>query len=319
MSLPRTRVAVLGTAHVHLPDHIAAVTADDGAELVAVQDPVEAVPDQADALIICSTTAGHRDLLHHAVAAGLPTLVEKPLAADAAETAALAALACRAGAPVTTAMFLRCAPSLRRAARLLADGDLGEPVAADLSFSHAGLLDGTLTGETAAWMLDPRLAGPGGAFADLGVHLVDLLRWLRPGAEIAVRGSVLRHHPDRAVNIGGTALLDWDGVPATVQADWTTRPGGLLVRLHGTRGTVTVRDGEVAAHVGGRWRVERLAPPSAGDATTAFLAALRGRESWRAPDPADMVTCAVTLEEVLERAAGVSAGTRRRPGRSPGW
>ncbi|WP_158578704.1 Gfo/Idh/MocA family protein [Spongiactinospora rosea] len=307
-SLPRTRVAVLGTAHVHLPDHLAAVAADDDAEPVAVLE-------HADAVIICSTTAGHRDLLRRAVAAGLPALVEKPLAAGAAETAALAALACRARAPVTTAMFLRCAPSLRRAARLLADGDLGEPVAADLSFSHAGLLDGTLTADSAAWMLDPRRAGPGGAFADLGVHLVDLLRWLRPGAEIAVRGAVLRHRPEYAVNIGGTALLDWDGVPVTVHADWTTRPGGLLVRLHGTRGTVIVRDGEVAAHVGGTRRVERLPPPSAGHATTAFLAALRGRESWRAPDPADMVACAVTLEEALELGGGISADTPRRPGR----
>jgi predicted dehydrogenase len=291
---------------------MAVIERDSRAELSAVVPgppsaaAVTSALDGSDAAVICSTTAGHHDWLRHVVAGGVPALVEKPLAATAEETAVLTGLIRRARRPVTTAMFLRCAPALRRARTLLAGRELGEIVGAGLRFSHAGLLDGVFDAG-AGWMLDPARGGTG-AFADLGVHLIDLLCWLRPGARIAVRGAFLRGRPDMAVDTGGSALLDWDGVPTTLHAGWTARPGGVRLRVEGTRGTLTVRGGtlrlrgrDAGTYAGDH--VEEYAPPSAGDATTAFLAGLRGGASWQPPCAADMALCAQVLAETAAEAA----------------
>src|SRR5690606_8110375 len=129
-----------------------------------------------------------------------------------------------AGVPVHTAMFLRCAPALRRVRELLEQGALGALTAVHARFAHPGLEDGAFSG-AAAWMLERRHGG-GGAFADLGVHLVDLLLWLRPGEPLAVRGAHLVRRPGVQGDAGGAALLAWGRVPAVLHAGWTSRPGG---------------------------------------------------------------------------------------------
>lgn len=203
-------MAILGTAHPHLADHLRVLAGH--AEVCAVHPgryPTGAsrrlhelrdVPVAADAAaalvdaefaLVCSTTAEHRELIATAVRAGTPVLVEKPLAATATEAAASAHLVATAGGRVAVAMFLRCAPALRRAGEFLAEGRLGELVARDALFTHPGLLDGFFADAGAMWMLEPSWGG-GSAFADLVVHLVDLLRWPRPEVPLRVRGALLR-------------------------------------------------------------------------------------------------------------------------------
>ncbi|WP_406439911.1 Gfo/Idh/MocA family oxidoreductase [Streptomyces sp. NBC_00631] len=314
---PRPRLAVLGTAHPHLGDHLRALAGR--AEVVAVHEGrrpgggsgphpglrgVPVVPDAAAALagaqlaLVCATTAEHSELLTAVARAGLPALVEKPLAVGLAETRELAERLTAAGTAVTTAMFLRQAPALRRARSLVADGRLGRLVACDAWFTHPGLLDGRFTGTGAAWMRDARW-GARGAFADLGVHLVDLLRWLRPEAGLRVRGAV-RHPPPAGLpdDAGGTALLEWGGVPAALHAGWMSRPGGVRLRLEGTLGTLQVAGGELTLATADGTLTEVHRPPAAGDAMTAFLTG-----AGEPAGPADAVACARVLEEIAEAAA----------------
>ncbi|MER6078007.1 Gfo/Idh/MocA family oxidoreductase [Streptomyces sp. NPDC001833] len=308
----RPRLAVLGTAHPHLADHLRALTGR--AEVVAVHEGrlpwggagphpglrgVPVVPDAAAALagaqlaLVCATTAEHPELLTAVARAGLPVLVEKPLAAGLAGTQELADRLAAAGTAVTTAMFLRCAPALRRARSLLAEGRLGRLVACDAWFTHPGLLDGLFTDAGAAWMRDARW-GARGAFADLGVHLVDLLRWLRPEAGLRVRGAVLHPPPDGLPgDAGGTALLDWGAVPAALHAGWLSRPGGVRLRLEGTRGTLQVAGGELTLATADGTLTEAHRPPAAGDAMIAFLTG-----AGELADAADAVACARVLEEI---------------------
>ncbi|MEV5954173.1 Gfo/Idh/MocA family oxidoreductase [Streptomyces sp. NPDC051987] len=314
---PRPRLAVLGTAHPHLDDHLRALAGR--AEVVAVHEGrlpwggsgphpglrgVPVVPDAATALagaqlaLVCATTAEHPELLTAVARSGVPALVEKPLAAGLAETRELAARLTAAGAVVTTAMFLRHAPVLRRARSLLADGRLGRLVACDAWFTHPGLPDGWFTGTGAAWMREPRW-GARGAFADLGVHLVDLLRWLRPEAGLRVRGALLHPPPDGLPDdAGGTALLEWGAVPAALHAGWMSRPGGVRLRLEGTLGTLQVAGGELTLATAGGTLTETHRPPAAGDAMTAFLTG-----AGEPAGPADAVTCAHVLAEAAEAAA----------------
>ncbi|MFI0186919.1 Gfo/Idh/MocA family protein [Streptomyces sp. NPDC017082] len=299
------RLAVLGTDHVHLPDYLEVVARDPRVTLSAVyseqrspvagvrpvQDPAEALAG-ADAAVIASTTAQHGTLLRRVVEAGVPALTEKPLAASAGETGRLATLLAGAEQPVTTAMFLRCAPELREVRARLADRSLGELAGVHLRFTHPGLLDGVFTG-SAAWMLAER-HGAAGAFADLAVHLVDLLEWLDPSARLRVHGAAYLGRAGTGLNVGGAAVLSWGGVPVTLQAGWVSRPGGMELRVEGSHAGVTVQP---------RLRV--------GAALEAFLGQLRGDLRWEPPTVREIVRTARVLDAVDRAARG--AGTSARP------
>ncbi|MGW1746559.1 Gfo/Idh/MocA family protein [Streptomyces sp. NPDC002092] len=317
---PRPRIAILGTAHPHLPDHLRALAGR--AEVCAVHPGryrpdtclrhagLCGVPHAADAAsalahaqlaLVCSSTAEHAELLGAVARTGTPVLVEKPLAATAAETAELARTLTAAGARVTLAMFLRRAPSLRRARELLADGRLGQLVAGDAWFTHPGLLDGLFADTGASWMLSPPW-GSRGAFADLGIHLVDLLRWLCPEAPLTVRAASLRPLPAGGPgDAGGTALLDWGSTPVALHAGWSSRPGGIRLRLEGTRGTLQVHGGDLTLVRKDGVLTETHRPPAAGDAMAAFLAGW-SRQDQESAALADAVACARVLEAVAEAA-----------------
>ncbi|WP_329562775.1 Gfo/Idh/MocA family protein [Kitasatospora sp. NBC_01266] len=335
------RIALLGTAHIHLADHLTVLAAQRGAAAGAglcavhhgrspgegrlagaVAEALRGVPVApsaaealagADAALVCSTTAEHGPLLAAIAAAGLPALVEKPLATTGAATAALLRLTGRTANPAVPAMFLRRAPSLRRARTLLTAGRIGELRFAEAWFCHGGLPAGSFTG-TAAWMLDPRRGGTG-AFADLGIHLLDLLRWLRPRAAITVHAARLRPLRGGRVGLdeGGTAELDWGGVPVALRTDWAAAPGGpaggvgIGLRLRGSRGSVTVRGGSLLLATAHGVHAERHAEPAAGHALSAFLASLRGRTCWQAPTARDILASAHALDRIAE-VAGVQAG-----------
>ncbi|MEV7780204.1 Gfo/Idh/MocA family oxidoreductase [Kitasatospora sp. NPDC088351] len=311
--MKRVRLAVLGTAHVHLADHLDVVAADRHTELAAVHRGSGPWPPRlagvrpatadealagADAALVASTTAEHGPLLRRVAAAGLPVLVEKPLAGSAAQTAELLAVLASGGRPATTAMFLRCAPAFGRLRALLAARAFGELASVEAGFSHPGLPDGLFDGP-AGWMLDAA-HGPAGAFADLAVHLVDLLGWLAPGAGLRVLGAVLRHRPGLAADVGGAALLSWGGVPVSVRAGWASRPGGVSVRVEGERGTARVDGGRLTLTGAGE-RVEEYPPPRAGAALEGFLAGLRGERRWAAPTCAEILRGARVMDAIGRR------------------
>ena len=313
MSHAQHRVALLGLAHVHVPDHLAVIEADPGLRLIAVWDgdglhrkrfpdlarasPAEALAG-ADLAVVDTPTADHEAVVAVVAERGIPLFVEKPLGRDGSEARRIAELIDRAVVLFATGFFLRCLPALREARELVCTGRLGRLVSADASFGHGGLADGVFAGET-AWMLDPARAGVG-AFGDLGTHLLDVLRWLRPGVELTVDSAQLSVVPDQALDVAGTAQLAFaDGVPCTVRASWVDHPGGLRVRLEGEQASAVVEDGRLT--VAGR--EERSGPPpDARDALRAFVADLRGEPVWERPTTADAVAVAQLVDDVYSLA-----------------
>lgn len=303
-------VALLGCGHPHVADVLGVIASEPDLRLAAIwdEDP-SAIPvaaggatsravtaiRRADVAVVCAPTDRRPGLCVEAARAGRPVLVEKPLAPSARESREVAREIARSRTPAQAALFLRELPALERLGALLRERTLGRVAGIAATLAHAGALDGWFRGPS-AWMADRRRAG-GGAFLDLGLHLVDALAAL-PGREEPVLAGVALDATTGAGDVGGVALGRWAGAPLTLTASWATRPGGLRLVVTGSRATATLRDGVLELD-DGTGTPERWvgAPPEAGAALRAFAARVRTRRL-----PADGLTPAVRAQEILEAA-----------------
>ncbi len=120
-----------------------------------------------DGAFVHAATAAHPEIVHRLLEAGVPTLVDKPIADTAAESEALVDLAETRGVSLMIGFNRRHAPAYRDAAAL------NLPLVV-MQKNRPGPLD------------DVRRA----VFDDY-IHVVDTIRFLAPGADqVAVRGRV---------------------------------------------------------------------------------------------------------------------------------
>jgi predicted dehydrogenase len=162
------------TLHRNTDQRIAAVASRDGARAAAFAaehgiprsyaDYRALVEDPAvDIVYIAAPHTQHLALATLALEAGKHVLVEKPLAASAAEARELAETARRVGRFAMEAMHTRFHPRTSVVERLLADGALGE-----LRLVQAELGLGGVPVDPRSRLYDPALGG--GAALDLGVY-----------------------------------------------------------------------------------------------------------------------------------------------------
>lgn len=136
------RVGILGIGSMGR-HHVRNARALEGFELVAVADPggdkfgvagdLEVLPDVdaliaagIDAAIVAVPTVFHEDAALKLAAAGVHTMVEKPLAADVESGERVAAAFHEAGLVGAVGYVERCNPALLEMRRLLQEGHLGE-------------------------------------------------------------------------------------------------------------------------------------------------------------------------------------------------
>ena len=136
-----------------------------GANAVAT-DVDGAFTAEPDAFIIAAPTPVHGVLLERCVAAGKPTLCEKPLAKTLNETVKLVKFVEAANAVVQVGLMRRFEPGNERLRQLLEDGALGT-VMCIRAASH----DKDEPGEAYA-------ATSGGLFRDQLIHDFDAIRWV---------------------------------------------------------------------------------------------------------------------------------------------
>ena len=123
-----------------------------------------------DAVHICTPNAVHAPIAIEALQAGKHVLCEKPLAISAEEGSKLVVLAASKNLRNCTCHNLRYYPMVQHMRRMREDGDLGEILVAQGTYSQDWLLYDTDWN----WRIDRSQNGPSRALADIGSHWCDM-------------------------------------------------------------------------------------------------------------------------------------------------
>lgn len=214
---------------------------------------------------------GSPDDLHHpmalaAFAAGLHVLCDKPLALSEQQAAEMLAAAEHSGRQHGVLFTYRWLPAFRYAHDLVQQGLVGRCYQAEFRF-----LLGYARRPDYHWRLDPQRAN--GALGDLGVHLIDMGRWLVgeiDGVQ-ALAGAFAPHPgpdgaPMQAANDSCNLLVQFEnGAHGNLHASLVThlaeRKMQLQVKLYGEGGSL-----ELDVHYGGPHNGARLLAARAGEA-----------------------------------------------------
>ncbi|CAM5451129.1 oxidoreductase [Streptomyces avidinii] len=210
------RAAQVREAH---PDVRIAATADELLE----QSPAP------DLVVIASPNKTHVPLATAALTAGIPVVVDKPLAATAAEARELAALAERTGTFLSVFQNRRWDNDFLTLRRLIADGDLGEVQRFESRFERwRPQLKG-------GWRESGAPEEIGGLLYDLGSHVVDqALVLFGPAVRVYAEADVRRPGAE-ADDDTFIALTHASGVRSHLYVSATTAQLGPRMRVLGSR------------------------------------------------------------------------------------
>lgn len=269
----RTRIGIIGLGRAG-QIHFDALRTLPGAQVAAVCDPSAAARQRAadagvpayesleamlaaaplDGVVVCTPPADHAAVTLRCLADGLHVLCEKPLAFSTWDVLTMLQAANRAQRKVLVASKFRHVPEVRQVAALLAAGELGEPIAFEISFcSQVDMRE--------RWNVQPALSG-GGVIVDNGCHAFDIVSYLF--------GNIRRVHATRLrrlqpIEVEDSATLQvWagDGVVGKVDVSWSlpaARDSYLVVQ--GSRASIEVgwtgaflrRVGEPPRAIGGAY------------------------------------------------------------------
>jgi len=149
--------------------------AQDGGYRKWYTDVAELVGQDDVTVVDCSyPNFAHKSVILEAIAARKPVYCEKPLALTGTEANEIARAAAQAGVQVGMTFNYRFVPALLRAYELIQEGALGTIYRFQAEYLHTGYQDPE---RPLSWRMQKEKSG-GGALADLGAHVIDLIRHL---------------------------------------------------------------------------------------------------------------------------------------------
>ena len=173
---------------------------------------------------------------------GVHVMVEKPMAVSADAAQAMVTAGRTAGVKLTTGYCWRMHPVAREIRRLVASGIIGEVIGAE-GRCAAGRLTRYLDGHS-PWMLEKAKSG-GGPLFNLGVHWIDLFRWILQDEVAEVSGRNVKINRCYDIEDNSFAHLRFNkGTVLALDISYTvpdSYPNGreLYIGLRGTRGVLS--------------------------------------------------------------------------------
>ncbi|MEK6797161.1 MAG: Gfo/Idh/MocA family oxidoreductase [Spirochaetota bacterium] len=259
-------IALIGCAHIHTPNFVKKLASrtdvrvdmvwDHDAErakknaeqlphsrVIAAMD--EAFDDKSiDAVVICSETDRHSDLVVGAAEAKKYMFVEKPLGIGAKDAYRMASAIEKAGVMFQTGYFMRGSSIHQFLRKAIADGKFGKITRIRHTNCHQGSLKGWFDTEW-RWMADIRQAGCG-AFGDLGTHSLDILLWLMgEAASVTANVHVATSRYGNTDEYGEGLVEFKSGAVGSLAGGWVDIAHPVSVIVSGTEGHAYVANGQL--------------------------------------------------------------------------
>jgi myo-inositol 2-dehydrogenase / D-chiro-inositol 1-dehydrogenase len=165
-SHPDARLVAVADPHVPSAQELAAAT---GAEVASLDEIVER--SDVDAILVCTPTTTHADLIERGARAGKAVFCEKPVDLSSARIEACLATVEKAGTPLMIGFNRRFDPNFASLRRRLADGEVGEVEIVTILSRDPGPPPVSY------------IATSGGLFRDMMIHDLDMARFLLLGDE----------------------------------------------------------------------------------------------------------------------------------------
>ena len=164
-----------------------------------------------DAVFIATPNNLHAAHATAALRAGKHVLVEKPMASSIAEARELVQVAREQGRLLGVGFHLRHHMLVSEARRRVAAGEIGEIQHLTAQFNLSSAAPPRLSIPHGAWKQDPEQMGGAGALFGMGVHLIDLVRYLTGQEIAAVTALAVGATPERPLENFGQVLLEFSG------------------------------------------------------------------------------------------------------------
>lgn len=234
----------------------AAVTCDGAGVFTDAADMLATA--KLDFVDVITTAPSHRPLVELAAGHGVPVICQKPFALTLEDARAMVDACAGAGVPLMIHENFRWQSPVMAVKSVIDGGEIGEPNYARIQFRHAY----DIYTNQPYLKTEPRLA-----IMDLGIHLLDVARYLL-GEATRLHCRTQRINPDVAGEDCVTILLDHaGGAVSLVDFSFFTKfePDPFpqtLVRIEGTRGTVELLAGYRLRVSGPGWSREEDVEPS---------------------------------------------------------
>jgi predicted dehydrogenase len=184
--------------------------------------PLEASPERlitradVDLVVLASPPAVHRAQTIAAAFAGKHVLVEKPMAQDVAECAAMVEASRAAGVRLSVVSQHRFRDAPAAAHRLIADGAIGDVRMIRLTGAEVGWWDLKARGDE--WKLDPAQQT---AWASWSAHGCDLIRWLSASEPVRAYARIT-NFSGSPPNVGQSAMAQYEMASGALVQIWMT-------------------------------------------------------------------------------------------------
>ena len=229
--------------------------------------------DDVDAVVIATPNASHHDVAVAAARAGKHVLVDKPMAITVHDADEMIAAASAQRVVLVPFHNTRFAAPFVAAQQVVGTGRLGEITGFRASFGHGGP---QTWAPHAKWFFDPAESG-GGCLIDLGVHVIDLIRFVTADDISSVAAVLTRRKSAVETDAQLLATLR-GGAIGTIHASWSSRSGpDHQLTIIGTEGTLHLDNRTPLTFVDPQGKRERVALPEATSTPLAeLLAAIAG-------------------------------------------
>ena len=242
------KVGIIGCGAIARKRHAGEYTENPGAEIVGYYDftpgraqemvdvfggkvfnTVEEIlaDTSIDAVSVCVANKYHAETAIAALKSGKHVLCEKPMATKLADCEAMVAAAKAAGKRLLIGHNQRLAPAHVKAKQILDSGELGRVISFQSTFGHRGPESWSVDQSANTWFFK-KDAAEFGSMADLGIHKLDLIRYLVGGkvnSLFSTLATLDKKFPDGTpieVDDNSVEILTFEsGTIGTVTTSWT--------------------------------------------------------------------------------------------------